>query len=118
MNDLAIMSKSKEEHFKHLDMVFKVLEERGLKVSPRKCHLFRKKMAHMGYQILIKDGRPCITALKSKTEAIDNMPVPKTKRQVRGFIGACQYLAMFCPELQHLLRPICKLTRKSCPFQR
>ena len=34
----------------------------------------------------------------------------------RSFAGLVNFLSMFCPELQKLLRPIYDLTRKGRPF--
>ncbi len=50
--------------------------------------------------------------MKSKVEAIQNLPTPKTMRQAKGLIGLCNYLTMFSPELQNYMRVIYKTTRK------
>ncbi len=40
MDDLSILSKTKEAHFKHISIVLGVLKRFGLKFSPKKCHFF------------------------------------------------------------------------------
>ena len=57
-----------------------------------------------------------ITPLRSRTEAINKIPTPKTPRQCKHFCGVVNYLSLFCPDLQKLLKPIVELTKKGRPF--
>ena len=41
---------------------------------------------------------------------------PTTVKGCRSFAGMVNFLSMFCPELQKLLKPIYDLTRKGRPF--
>ena len=41
---------------------------------------------------------------------------PTTVKGCRSFTGMVNFLSMFCPELQKLLKPIYDLTRKGRPF--
>ena len=41
---------------------------------------------------------------------------PTTLKGCRSFSGMVNFLSMFCPELQKLLKPIYDLTRKGRPF--
>ena len=116
MDDLLVFSKDESEHMSHVEQVLEKFSEYGLKVSPRKCKLFKDEVTYMGHTILVKDGRPCIAAMKDKTDAIRHLPVPTTVRKVRGFVGAVNYLSMFVPKLQELLRPLYDLTKKGCRF--
>ena len=54
--------------------------------------------------------------LRSRLEAIQNLQPPKTPKGCRSFVGVVNFLSMFCPELQKLLKPIYDLTRKGKPF--
>ena len=51
--------------------------------------------------------------LRSRLEAIQKLQPPKG---CRSFAGVVNFLSMFCPELQKLLKPIYDLTRKRKPF--
>ena len=57
-----------------------------------------------------------ITPLRSRTEAINKIPTPRTSKQCKIFCGVVNYLSLFCPDLQKLLKPIVELTRKGRPF--
>ena len=45
-----------------------------------------------------------------------NYSAPDTTKGCRSFVGMVNFLSMFCPELQKLLKPIYDLTRKGRPF--
>ena len=42
--------------------------------------------------------------------------MPKTPKQCKSFCGVVNYLSLFCPDLQTLLKPIVELTKKGRPF--
>ena len=66
----------------------------------------------MGNTIFIKDKRVCVKPLRSRLEAIQKLQPPTTVKGCRSFAEMVNYLNMFCPELQKLLKPIYDLTRK------
>ena len=73
-NHLAIMDDclvfSKKSHLRYLVDLFKALIRNGLKISPRKCKLFKKNLVYIRNQVSITDGIPHITPLKSRVDAI------------------------------------------------
>ena len=99
-----------------LEDLFKALLKNGLKYSPKKCQLFRKELQYMGNTIFIKDKRVCIKALRSRLEAIQKLKLPTIVKGYRSFAGMVNFISMFCPELQKLLKPIYDMTRKGRPF--
>ena len=64
----------------------------------------------------IEDGVITITPMKSSVEAIQKLPTPTTVKECKSFCGVVNYLSLFCKDLQKILKPICKLTRKAMPF--
>ena len=54
--------------------------------------------------------------LRSKLEAIQKLQPPKTPKGCKSFADMVNFLSMFCPELQKLLKPIYVLTRKGRLF--
>ena len=47
---------------------------------------------------------------------IQKVKAPTTVKQCKGFAGMVNFVSIFCPELQRLLKPIYDLTRKSRQF--
>ena len=70
----------------------------------------------MGNTIFIKDRRVCVKPLRNRLEAIQKLQLPTTAKGCGSFPGIVNFLRMFCPELQKLLKPIDDLTRKGRQF--
>ena len=115
MDDLLLHS-TKVAHWKLLEQLFQSMCRNGLKLSPKKCQLFRTKLTYMGNEFNINKRTMTITPLRSRTEAINEIPTPRTAKQCKSFCGVVNYLSLFCPDLQILLKPIVELTRKGRPF--
>ena len=47
--------------------LLKALLKSWLKISPKKCQLFRTELQYMGNTIFIKDRRVCIKPLRSRS---------------------------------------------------
>ena len=70
----------------------------------------------MGNEIFIENKKVCVQPLRSRLEAIQKLQPSKTPKGCRSFAGMVNFLSMFCPELQKLLKPIYDLTRKGRPY--
>ena len=115
MDDILTHSK-REDHIGHLIDLFKAIMRNGLKISPRKCKLFKKELVFMGITILVEDGMPKMRPLKTRIDAIQKVNPPKTIKECRSFCGMVNYMSMFLPSLQEKLIPIYFITRKGIPF--
>ena len=115
MDDCLVFSK-KYDHLKHLTDLFKALIRNGLKISPRKCKLFKTSLVYMGHQVSIIDGIPHITPVKSRVDAVVKLDPPKSPKNCKQFCGMVNYLSMFLKDLQTKLIPIYHLTKNSVPF--
>ena len=81
LDDFIIFSNGYEEHLHRLKLVFQRLQECGLKLAPKKCKFFYRRVAYIGH-IVSEKG---IEADPSKIENIKNWPTPTTPEQVRQF---------------------------------
>ena len=116
MDDLLLFTPSKKSHMDKLDDLLKVLLKNGLKISPKKSQLFIANLQYMGNEIFIQNKRVCVQHLRSRLEAIHKLQPPTMVKYCRSFARMVNFLSMFCPELQKLLKPIYDLTRKGRPF--
>ena len=103
-------------HMRKLEDLLKALLKNGLKISPRKCQLFKTELQYMDNTIFILGKRVCVKPLHSRLEAIPKLEPPKTVKGCRSFAGMVNFLSIFCQDLQKLLKPIYDLTRKGRPF--
>ena len=70
----------------------------------------------MGNTIFIRNKRVGIRPLRSQIEAIQKLKPLTTINGCRSFAGMVNFVSIFCPELQRLLKPIYDLTRKGRQF--
>ena len=52
-----------------LEGLLKALLKNGLKISSKKCQLFKTELQYMGNIIFIKDRKVCFKPLRSRLEA-------------------------------------------------
>ena len=116
MDDLLLFTPSKELHMNKLEDVLKGLLKNGLKISPKKCQLFRTSLQYMHNEIFIQNRKVCVQPLRNRLEAIQRLQPPTTAKGCRSFAGMVNFLSMLCPELHKLIKPIYDLTRKGRPF--
>ena len=116
MDDLLVFTPSKETHKNKLEDLLKALLKNGLKISLKKCQFFKTSLQYMGNEIFIENKKVCVKPLRNRLEAIQKLQPAKTPKGCRSFAGVVNFLSMFCPELQKLLKPIYDLTRKGRPF--
>ena len=97
MDDLLLLTPSNISHIEKLEDSLKVLLKNGLKISPKKCQIFRTELQYMGNKIFIQDRRVCIKPLRSRLEAIQKLQPPTTVKGCKSFTGMVNFLSMFCP---------------------
>ena len=60
MDDLLVHS-SKAAHWRLLEQLFKAMRKNGLKLSPKKCQLFKTRLTYMGNEFVILEKHMTIT---------------------------------------------------------
>ena len=78
MDDLLLFTPTKASHFEKLEDLLKALCKNGLKISPKKCQLFKTDLQYMGNTIFIRNKRVCVRPLRSRIEAIQKLEPPTT----------------------------------------
>ena len=76
MDNLLLFTPSKKSHMDKLEDLLKALLKNGLKISPKKCQLFRPNLQYMGNDIFIQNKRVCMQPLRSRLEAIQSYNPP------------------------------------------
>ena len=117
MDELLLFTLSKQSHMTELEDLLKALLKNGLKISPKKCQLFRKELQYMGNTIFIQEKRVWVRPLCRILESTQKLQLPTTVKGCRSIVGMVNLLSIFCQDLQKLLKPIYDLTRKDRPFK-
>ncbi len=83
----------------------------GLTADPRKCAIGRVGVRYLGFHFGHGQVRPQI----DKTAAVAACPSPKTKKEVRQFLGLAGYYRRFIPNFSDLTSPLTDFTKKEAP---
>ena len=112
LDDIIIFSNNEIEHLRHIEEIFTRLECFGLKMKREKCDFFKKHIQYLGH-LIAEDG---FTPLPEKLESIQNMPKPKTPKEVKQFLGLIGYYRKFVPRFSNIVRSLTNLTRHDTEF--
>ena len=91
MDDLLLFTPSKKSHMDKQEDLLKALLKNGLKISPKKCQLFRTNLQYMGNEIFIQNKRVCVQPLRSSLEAIQKLQPSSMVKGCRGFAGMVNF---------------------------
>lgn len=112
LDDIIIFGKTFSEIINNLRNVFLRLREARLKVNPKKCNLLDTKVKYLGH-VVSEEG---ITTDPEKISAVKNWPTPKSKKQIRNFLGFCSYYRTFVKGFSFLTKPLYNLTEDNVKF--
>ena len=111
-DDIYVHSDSVEDHLNHLEVALKALIEANLQVGVKKTKLFGKEVQVLGHLV----GGGNIKPGFNKTSAIENFPTPKSKTNVRSFLGLSGFFRRFVHNYAGLAKPLTQLTKEDVPF--
>ena len=114
IDDLLVISNgSLMDHLDKLEQVLSRLQEAGLKVNSSKSFFAREELEYLGYWITQEGIKP----LSKKVEAINNLAAPKTRKQVRSFVGMINYYRDMWIRRSEVLAPLTALTSVNAKWQ-
>ncbi|XP_050030532.2 uncharacterized protein [Dermacentor andersoni] len=112
-DDLLIATNNWQDHLDALGEVLARLREAGMTVHPKKCELGFDQLSFLGHKI----GGGKLGPMESTLDRIRNAAPPKTKRQVRAFLGLAGYYREFIQNYATIAAPLTDLTKKRAPNQ-
>ncbi|XP_074265756.1 uncharacterized protein LOC141588200 [Silene latifolia] len=88
VDDVVVKSKKREDHIKDLRTVFERLRKCQLKMNPLKCAFGVTSGKFLGFVVRHRG----IEIDQTKIKAINEMPEPKTLKELRGLQGRLAYI--------------------------
>lgn len=107
MDDILIHAPNKALHDARVRQVLNKLEQAGLTLN-EKCEFSKKKITFLGH-IISGEG---ISADPEKTQSIKAFPAPTNITEIQRFMGMCNQLAKFLPNLSEVNEPLRQLLKK------
>lgn len=114
LDDLLVCSADFETHLKILKEVAQCLKRANLTINVEKSKFCQREIKYLGYRI----GHGCLKIDQDKVAAIREFPLPKTPRQIRRFIGMCNWYRSFIKNFSTMSSPLTDCIKKSVkPFK-
>jgi RNase H-like domain found in reverse transcriptase/Reverse transcriptase (RNA-dependent DNA polymerase)/Integrase zinc binding domain/Integrase core domain/Chromo (CHRromatin Organisation MOdifier) domain len=111
LDDVIVYSSSLEQHVKDLDVVLDLLGKAGASLRLEKCHFFQQKVKYLGHVVL--PGK--LQVDQSKTDTVKAAALPRTKTELRSFLGLCGVYRRFIPSYAKVAAPLTRMLRGDLP---
>jgi hypothetical protein len=108
LDDITILSKLDEENLQHLEQVFKKCRRYGISINPKKSHFSMPEGNLLGHIISVGG----IKIDPKRVCSIQQIEIPRNKKDVQYFIGKINFLRRFVPNFAELLNPITNMLKK------
>ena len=112
LDDVIFMGCTFEEELERLKRVFERLARAGLKLKPKKCVFFQKRVSYLGH-VVTEEG---ISADPGKVKQDRTWPIPENSTEVKSFHGLASYYRRFVPDFSTVAQPLNNLTEAKKDF--
>ncbi|KAI2668494.1 Retrovirus-related Pol polyprotein [Labeo rohita] len=115
LDDLLVFAPNEGVALKRLELVFSRLRAHGLKLAPKKCHLFRRSVRFLGHVIDEKgvaadpDKVQAITAMTERDLMMEDGVTPSQKK-IKSFLGMVMFYQRFIQGCSSIAKPLFALT--------
>ncbi|GKB73705.1 reverse transcriptase domain-containing protein [Tanacetum coccineum] len=109
VDDLVIKSHTEADMLRDIGETFRTLQKINMKLNPKKCTFGAVEGVFLGYTITSEGIKPC----PNKTEAVLQLPSPRTIKEVQNLNGKLASLNIFLSKSAEKSFPLFK-TLKRC----
>ena len=113
IDDVTVASETFEEHLMDLRRVLTSIREAGLTIKPAKTNLAMSSVGALGHRV----GRGVIKPDPTKIAGVSTYPRPKTKKDLRAFLGLTGYYRKFIPDFSGKTALLSDMLKMSSPEQ-
>lgn len=113
LDDIVVFSNNFNDHLHQLKLLFQKLKQANLTINLVKSQFCHAEIEYLGHVV----GNGKVKPVNAKVKAIQEFPVPKTQKQLRGFLGMAGYYRKFCKNFSIITCPLTNLLRKKNQFK-
>ena len=107
LDDISVRSDTWHEHLYHLAKVFELLAEAGVTLNAAKCVIGAATVRYLGHEV----GGGQVAPADAKITAVQNIPEPQTRKELRSFLGVVGFYRRFIPHFADIAAPLTDLLR-------
>ena len=111
IDDILVFSENGVEHIAHLKKVLEALSSNGLTIKETKCEFGKTHLEYLGH--LIGNGELAVP--RHRATAMAEFRLPRTKKQLRSFLGAASYYRRFILNFANFSSQLSPDTSKYAP---
>jgi hypothetical protein len=97
------------KHAQQVQQFLIKLQQHNLYLKPEKCTFHQQTVEYLG--VVISQGT--ISMDPVKVQGITDWPPPMKVKEVRSFLGFCNFYQSFIPKFSDVTRPLNDLTKKN-----
>ena len=102
VDDILIASTDPITHALHLRQVLSRLRDAGMVINPKKCELGKSSVDFLGHGV----SSAGISPLPERVSAVQDFPVPKSRKDIQRFLGMINYYRRFLAGLASVILPL------------
>lgn len=113
LDDFIICANSFPEMKTKIEKILQAFKKHNLTLNLKKCSFHTKEVDYLGFKIANHKIFPITMNIKK----IESFPQPKTKRQIKKFLGLCSFYRTLIPDYATIADPLIKLTSPKVSFK-
>jgi hypothetical protein len=113
LDDILVFSKTWEEHVVHVKQALELLRDSNILLKASKCFFGASETSYLGFIISDRGVAPD----PDKVSAVRGWPQPRSKTDVKSFLGLASYYRRFIKGFAEIARPLHALTRHDAPLE-
>lgn len=108
VDDIIVFSVSLQEHLEKLRQVFQRLRDANFKIQLDKSEFLKREVAYLGHVITPNGVKPN----PDKIKAVLKYPIPKSTKEIKGFLGLVGYYRKFIKDFAKITKPLTVCLKK------
>lgn len=112
VDDVVVYAESFNQLLERLEQVFKRIQNVGMSLNSKKCHLFKTEIDLLGYHV----SESGLSPNKDKVSSILSWPEPLNRKDIRSFLGTASYYRRFIKDFAEIANPLTCLTSIKCKW--